>query len=104
MSAQRPRGFGRIFRRPNRPDGDLWIAYYSHGGEQRESVKKALGKLTAPVLICAGELDNIPTLAAVARGARLFPRCEVVVQPAAGHFPWLDDPAWFTAAIDSFLG
>jgi pimeloyl-ACP methyl ester carboxylesterase len=40
----------------------------------------------------------------MARGARLFPRCEVVVQPAAGHFPWLDDPAWFTAAIDSFLG
>jgi hypothetical protein len=35
MSAQRPRGFGRIFRRPNRPDGDLWISYYSQGGEQR---------------------------------------------------------------------
>ena len=46
MSPQRPRGFGRIFRRPNQPNGDLWIAYYSHGGERRESVKKVLGKLS----------------------------------------------------------
>jgi hypothetical protein len=20
------------------------------------------------------------------------------------HFPWLDDPAWFTAAVDLFVG
>ncbi len=39
------RGLGRIFRRPNCPDGALWIAYY-HDGEQRESVAKALGKAT----------------------------------------------------------
>jgi pimeloyl-ACP methyl ester carboxylesterase len=78
--------------------------FAADGAFDPDATRAALGQLTAPVLICAGELDNIPTLAAVARGARLFPRCEVVVQPAAGHFPWLDDPAWFTAAIDSFLG
>jgi pimeloyl-ACP methyl ester carboxylesterase len=28
----------------------------------------------------------------------------VTVQPGAAHFPWLDDPAFLTAAITSFLG
>jgi pimeloyl-ACP methyl ester carboxylesterase len=36
--------------------------------------------------------------------ARLFPHAEVVVQPGAGHSPWLDDPAWFTSAVNTFLG
>jgi pimeloyl-ACP methyl ester carboxylesterase len=26
-----------------------------------------------------------------------------VVQPAAAHFPWIDDPAWFSAALADFL-
>ena len=29
---------------------------------------------------------------------------ELTVQPGAGHYPWLDDPAWFTAALLAFLG
>jgi proline iminopeptidase len=33
----------------------------------------------------------------------LFPNATVTVQPGAAHFPWLDDPAFFTAAITSFL-
>jgi proline iminopeptidase len=35
--------------------------------------------------------------------AALFPRCELAVQPGAGHFPWLDDADWFSAAIGAFL-
>jgi len=34
----------------------------------------------------------------------VFGDATVVVQPGAGHFPWIDDPAAFVAAIDSFLG
>jgi pimeloyl-ACP methyl ester carboxylesterase len=26
------------------------------------------------------------------------------VQPGAGHFPWLADPAWFTRALAAFPG
>jgi len=40
-------------------------------------------------------------------GGRLlvqFPHGQVAVQPGAGHFPWLDDAAWFRAAITAFLG
>jgi len=26
-----------------------------------------------------------------------------VVQPGAGHCPWLDDPEWFTRQVAAFL-
>jgi pimeloyl-ACP methyl ester carboxylesterase len=50
-----------------------------------------------------GELDNLPTPEVAAAGARVFPHATVTIQPGAGHFPWLDDPGFFTAAITSFL-
>jgi len=65
--------------------------------------REAVGRLAAPVLVYAGELDAAPTPATAAAGARLFLNATVTVQPAAAHFPWLDDPAFFTAAIISFL-
>ncbi|WP_391858972.1 hypothetical protein [Streptomyces rhizosphaerihabitans] len=36
--------------------------------------------------------------------AALFPHAELVVQPGAGHFPWLDDADAFVAATAAFLG
>jgi pimeloyl-ACP methyl ester carboxylesterase len=59
--------------------------------------------VTAPVLVYAGELDLTPT-PRLAELAALFPRGQLVVQPGAGHFPWLDDPAWFVGAVARFLG
>ncbi|MFC8618151.1 alpha/beta fold hydrolase [Micromonospora purpureochromogenes] len=35
--------------------------------------------------------------------ARLFARAEVLVQPRAGHFPWVDDPAAFASSVEGFL-
>jgi len=64
---------------------------------------EAVSRLTAPVLIYAGELDAAPTPQTAAAGASLFPNATVTVQPGAAHFPWLDDPAFFTAAINTFL-
>jgi pimeloyl-ACP methyl ester carboxylesterase len=40
----------------------------------------------------------------MAEFAALFADAALVVQPAAGHSPWLDDPALFTATITEFLG
>ena len=65
--------------------------------------RKRAGQLAAPVLVYAGELDASPTAATVAAAAALFPNATVTVQPGTAHFPWLDDPAFFTAAIISFL-
>lgn len=43
------------------------------------------------------------TPAMVHEAAPLFDDATVVVQPEAAHFPWVDDPAAFAAAIGSFL-
>ena len=65
--------------------------------------REAVGRFAPPVLIYAGALDAAPTPETAAAGASLFPNSTVTVQRAAAHFPWLDDPAFFTAAINSFL-
>ncbi|WP_346017400.1 alpha/beta hydrolase [Streptomyces sp. SID6137] len=46
----------------------------------------------------AGEVDPGTPPATVAAYAALFPDAELVIQPGAGHFPWLDDPAYFVTA------
>jgi pimeloyl-ACP methyl ester carboxylesterase len=40
----------------------------------------------------------------IAEYADLPPHSTLVVQLAAGHFPWLDDPDAFVAALTTFLG
>jgi proline iminopeptidase len=66
------------------------------------ATRAALKKLTAPVLLYAGDLDPMVTPAVVRKAAPLFNDAAVVVQPGAAHFPWVDDPAAFAAAIGSF--
>ena len=77
--------------------------YYAEGAFDPEETRAQLAKVTAPVLVLAGEVDLGPSPERAAEAAALFPAGEVVVQPAASHFPWLDDPAWFTAALAAFL-
>ena len=67
------------------------------------ATRAALTKLTAPVLLYAGETDPMVTPALVREAAPLFNDATVVVQPGAAHFPWIDGPAAFTAAVGSFL-
>jgi pimeloyl-ACP methyl ester carboxylesterase len=55
------------------------------------------------VLLYGGELDADPAPEALPSAARLFANATVTVQPGAGHFPWVDDPAFFAAAVGSFL-
>ena len=67
------------------------------------ATRAALGKLTAPVLLYAGDLDPLVTPAMISEAAPLFGDATTMTQPGAGHFPWIDDPAAFTAAIARFL-
>ena len=56
------------------------------------------------MLLLAGEYDvGLPPRNA-AEYAGLFEHAELAVQPGAGHFPCLDDPAWFTRTLAAFLG
>ena len=68
------------------------------------STRAALKELSAPVLLYAGDLDPIATPAVVREVAPLFNDASVVVQPQVAHFPWVDDPAAFAAAIRSLPG
>jgi len=67
------------------------------------SARAALKEFTTPVLLYAGELDPIATPAVIQKAAPLFKDATVIVQPRVAHFPWVDDPAAFAAAISSFL-
>ena len=63
----------------------------------------ALGRLAAPVLVVGGERDALTGVASVGRVAASFPSARSVVLPQAGHFPWVDEPAAFRAAVEPFL-
>jgi pimeloyl-ACP methyl ester carboxylesterase len=77
--------------------------YFAGAALDPPATRAALKKLTAPVLLYAGELDPMVTPAVVRQAAPVFNDATVVVQPGAAHFPWVDDPAAFAAAIGSFL-
>ena len=56
----------------------------------------------ATALLAGGvDLQRPPGIAA--EFAALFPAARLVVQPEAGHYPWLDDAGWFVAAVTAFL-
>lgn len=77
--------------------------FASEGAFDPDATRAALARFTAPVFVLAGEVDlNTPPPAA-AEVAGLFPHAELAVQPGAGHFPWLDDPARFVSTLAPFL-
>ncbi|MEU7554224.1 alpha/beta hydrolase [Streptomyces sp. NPDC044571] len=79
------------------------LAFAGPGAFDPPATRQALRRLTAEVLVLAGELDGNPPPALAAQLAELFPRGAVDVQPGAAHFPFLDDPEWFAARIERFL-
>ncbi|WP_189192489.1 alpha/beta fold hydrolase [Streptomyces albiflavescens] len=73
--------------------------YGSEGAFAPETTRAALARFVSPVLVLAGEVDLNSPPSAVAELAELFPHFELVIQPGAGHFPWLDDADGFVAAV-----
>ncbi|WP_107050585.1 alpha/beta fold hydrolase [Streptomyces sp. NRRL F-2580] len=78
-------------------------AYAGPGAFDPPATREGLRRLTREVLVLAGELDGNPRPALAARLAALFPAGSLDVQAGAGHFPWLDDAAWFAARVERFL-
>jgi pimeloyl-ACP methyl ester carboxylesterase len=62
-----------------------------------------LRRIEAPVLVVAGERDGITGVTAARGVAEVFADGRLVVLPEAGHFPWVDQPAPFRAAVAAFL-
>lgn len=67
------------------------------------ATRAALAAFSRPVLLLAGELDAATGPRLAAEFAALFPSAKLVVQPGAGHFPWLDNAGWFASAVAEFL-
>jgi pimeloyl-ACP methyl ester carboxylesterase len=68
-----------------------------------ESLLAKLRDVTAPVLVVGGTRDAITGLDAVQRVAASFPHATVAWVEGAGHYPWVDQPQAFRAAVDPFL-
>ncbi|MBV9795595.1 MAG: alpha/beta hydrolase [Actinobacteria bacterium] len=79
------------------------LGYFDGFELDPDAVSSGLSRLGGPTLLYAGDEDPLVTPAMVRQAALLFPDASVVVQPGAGHFPWVDDPAAFAAAVRAFL-
>ena len=86
------------------PDNEEAVALFAaEGAFDPEATCAALAGCEVPVLLLTGEFDvNSPPRSA-AEFAALFPDATLVVQPGAGHYPWLDDAEQFVATTAAFL-
>jgi proline iminopeptidase len=75
----------------------------SEGAFGPDTTRAALAEFGAPVLLLAGEVDLGAPPRAMAEFTGLFPNARLVVQPGAGHYPWLDDADQFVATTTAFL-
>lgn len=72
-------------------------AHYEH-----ETLLRGLGALDMPVLFVHGEDDPVP-VASSTRTAALLGEAHVETIPDCGHFPWLEQPSAFRAAVERLL-
>jgi pimeloyl-ACP methyl ester carboxylesterase len=90
-------------REPEQVNPEARIKY--HEGLQMDVAEnvRRLGELAAPVLVYAGGADPGPAPAEAAKIADVFRDARLVLQPSAGHFPWLDDADFFVREVSAFL-
>jgi proline iminopeptidase len=88
---------------PGQRNGTAARIYNSAGAFEPEVTRAALGAVSAPVLVLAGELDFILSPAVAEDFAALFPDGRVVAMSGVAHYPWLDDPTGFVSAVAGFL-
>ncbi|MFD9289236.1 alpha/beta fold hydrolase [Streptomyces sp. NPDC060030] len=88
----------------SRPSNQEAAALFAaEGAFDPENTRAVLRACDAPLLLLTGEFDlNSPPVSA-AEIAEAFPDASLVVQPGAGHYPWLDDPGRFVATTEAFL-
>ncbi|MFF3564956.1 alpha/beta fold hydrolase [Streptomyces sp. NPDC002574] len=86
-----------------RADPEVMAAFGADGAFDPDATRAALARFAPSVLLLAGEVDPGAPPRAVAEFAGLFPGAGLVVQPGAGHHPWLDDAERFVTAVAGFL-
>ncbi|MCX4751107.1 alpha/beta hydrolase [Kitasatospora sp. NBC_01287] len=76
----------------------------AEGAFEPAGTRAALARHGAPVLLLTGEFDLNSPPCSTAEFAELLPAATFLVQPGAGHYPWVDDPGRFVATTAAFLG
>ena len=59
--------------------------------------------VTQPALLIWGDLDTATPLSDAARMEELMPEAGIAVISGAGHYSFLDAPAWYNSILGSFL-
>jgi proline iminopeptidase len=67
------------------------------------AARESLRAIRAEVLIVVGGRDALTGASVAERFADALPKAEVVTIDGAGHFPWVDEPESFRAAVQTFL-
>ncbi|MGV9697796.1 alpha/beta fold hydrolase [Streptomyces sp. NPDC003470] len=94
----------RAHQASSRPENEEAVALFAaEGAFSPEATRAALAGYEAPVLLLAGEFDLNSPPRSTAEFAALFPDATLVVQPGAGHYPWLDDARRFVTTTEAFL-
>ena len=73
--------------------------WFHDGAYDPRRSRETLAGLKIPVRILLGELDPWPNARAGEELAAAFPDSQVTILPGAGHFPWVDDPGAYAAAV-----
>ncbi|MFG1811869.1 alpha/beta fold hydrolase [Streptomyces sp. NPDC049040] len=88
----------------SRPANQEAVALFGAGDAfTPHATRAALAAFPSPALLLTGEYDLNSPPQPTAEIAALFPRATLAVQAGAGHHPWIDDPARFTAEVAAFL-
>jgi pimeloyl-ACP methyl ester carboxylesterase len=67
------------------------------------AARESLRSVRADVLVVVGDLDALTGATVAQQLAEILPKAEVATIAGAGHFPWVDEPEAFRAAVEDFL-
>lgn len=73
--------------------------FNADGAFDAAATRTALARHHGPVLVVAGEADPLAPPVVLEQLTGLLPRGRLHVQAGAGHYPWVDDPEAFVAAV-----
>lgn len=82
---------------------DAARGFAAEGAFEPAVTRAGLAAFGSPVLVLAAGADPQWPPRVVSELAAAFPAAQFVIQPDAGHYPWLDDPQRFVATVTEFL-
>ena len=92
-----------IWRHWNKGTANAVLSLYRQADSNRlQAAGKDLANLTCPSLIIWGARDPYLPSRFAESYARALPQAQLDLAPAAGHWPWIDDPSLIDK-VTSFL-